>query len=319
MALSSSGVVLDRSDSAFGLMRESNDILDDVEEQRTRMTEDGYLLFRDLIDADVVLEARREILLKMAIVDEIDCINHDVMDAIQSDRAGLRHVNMIALTESIRTGRAYSNVVLNDELVRFLSEFVGGSVVSFDFRWPRFVRPGESTGVHCDGPYITRATTNLWSCWIPLGDVPMVEGGLMILEGSHKSKALQKDYATKDADRENLGWLSTNPVELREQLGGLWLTTNYFVGDVLLFGPYLAHASLDNNSPISRCRLSSDTRYQLETEPLDERWNGDVSNPHGGAQRVFLPGLADDGNVNFTDEWKLVDERGRLTAAATAS
>ena len=51
------------------------------------MEDEGYLLFRELIDPDVVLAARREILLKYATVGEIDSINHPLMDAIQSDDA----------------------------------------------------------------------------------------------------------------------------------------------------------------------------------------------------------------------------------------
>ena len=46
---------------------------------------------------------------------------------------------------------------------------------------------------------------------------------------------------------------------------------------------------------------------------LDDRWNGDISNPHGGPQKAFLPGLSlGSGNKEFEEEWKPVDEFGRL-------
>lgn len=90
---------------------------------------------------------------------------------------------------------------------------------------------------------------------------------------------------------------------------------------MLLFGPYLVHASLDNNSAEGRCRLSSDTRYLLQGDALDPRWNGPVSNPHGGTTpRVFLPGTKGlarkSNNKDFHEEWKEVDEFGRLVAHA---
>jgi hypothetical protein len=58
--------------------------------------------------------------------------------------------------------------------------------------------------------------------------------------------------------------------------------------------------------------LSSDSRYQLHGDPLDERWNGDTRNPHGGTQKVFLPGRCGSArNQDFEAEWKHVDRYKR--------
>ena len=65
--------------------------------------------------------------------------------------------------------------------------------------------------------------------------------------------------------------------ELRRRLGGRWLTADYRAGDLLVFGMYTAHGALDNRS--AAIRLSSDSRYQLAAEPVDERWVG--LNPPG--------------------------------------
>jgi len=81
----------------------------------------------------------------------------------------------------------------------------------------------------------------------------------------------------------------------------------------MCFSPYLVHAALDNRSPVNRCRLTADVRYQSASEPLDDRWNGNNANPHGGAPKVFLPGLSTrNGNREFEEEWKRVDHLGRL-------
>jgi hypothetical protein len=313
MTLSCNGVALETGPDEFGELRDSIGLLGDVAALKQRMNDDGYLFMRGLLDRDTVLAARREILLKFAIVGEIDAINYDVMDGIRSDRSFIDSVNLFAFTDSLRTGAAYGGVVEASVLLDFFAGFLGGPVRSFDFRWPRFMRPGEGTGIHCDGPYITRGTKNVWSAWIPLGDVSMAEGALMVLERSHANEKLRTSYGTRDADREKIGWLSADPVGLRRRLGGAWRSADFRAGDVLLFGPYLVHASLDNNSPERRCRLSSDTRYLLAGDPLDERWNGDIRNPHGGRPRVFLPGLGSvNNNKDFQEEWKDVDELGRL-------
>jgi hypothetical protein len=68
-------------------------------------------------------------------------------------------------------------------------------------------------------------------------------------------------------------------VTLREKLGGRWLTTEFRMGDVLTFTMGTVHASLDNHT--NRFRLSSDSRYQLASEPIDDRWIGEKPPAHG--------------------------------------
>jgi hypothetical protein len=309
--LYSNGHKLDLCPETYGQLRDSNDVLDDPQALEARMAEDGYWLFRGLIGRNAVLEARREILLKYAVIGEIDAINHPLMEGVHSQDSAIDKVNLLAFTESVRTGQAYERVVLDEALTGLLKRSLGGAVCCFDFKWPRLVRPGETCGLHCDAPYVNRGSRNVVTAWIPLGDLAREEGALIILEGSHRNEIVRRRYAHKDADRDHLGWLSTNPITLQKNLGGRWLTTDFRAGDVLLFSMFLVHGALDNHSRTNRCRLTSDTRYQLAGEPLDERWNGDQPKLHGG-RRVFLPGLGSWKNRNFQDEWKSVDERGRL-------
>lgn len=311
--LTSHGMELTTGPGEFGELSDASQLLGDRDRLRERMDTEGYLYLRSFLDRDTVLAAREEILYKFAIVGEIDSVGHPLMDGILSEETFIDKVNVLAFTESLRRGIGYSRVVESPKLLDFFTDFLGGTARAFDFRWPRFMRRGEYTGIHCDGPYITRGTRNVWSAWIPLGDIPMSNGPIMVLERSHRNEELARDYLTRDADREKMGWLSGDPVGLRERLGGRWLSADFRAGDILIFGPDLVHASLDNNSPERRARLSSDTRYQLASDPLDERYNGpDVSNPHGGRRKAFLPGKAPGNNEEFQDEWKPVDERGRL-------
>ena len=320
MKMTFHGIPLDTKPDKFGEFKEANDILNDIPAIKKRLADDGYVLFRGFLDRDVVMKAREEILMKYAIIGEIDAVNHPLMDAVYSEHSFVDKVNLIAFTESIRIGLAYHNVVENERLFKFFERLFGsGPVRTFDFKWPRFFRPGEGTGFHCDSPYINRGTANLYSAWIPLGDVKREEGTLIALENSHKIDSLKNTYSDLDADRDQVGWLGTDPLELQKKLGGRWLSTDFKAGDVFVFTMYLVHGGTDNTSAEGRCRLTSDTRYQLADEPLDNRWNGDTLNPHGG-RRVFMPGLARlNNNRDFEEEWKPVDEYGRLVGFETAS
>lgn len=310
MQLFANGFPIDTSPAMFGELIDSTGLIDDADALRASLAANGYLLLRGLIDPDTVLAARREILLKYASIGEIDD-SHDVMEARVGSTDAVGHVNLRAFSESVRTGYWYSHTVLNPALMAMHQKLLGGTPQAYDFRWPRFVRPGEGCGFHCDGPYMNHGTKNVISSWIPLGHLAPQDGGLIVLENSHTNPDLHEGYLAKDADADGLVWLDNDPVAVQKRYGKRWLTTHFEPGDVLCFTMSTLHGALDNHSPIGACRLSSDSRYQLASEPFDERWNGETIIGHGGS-RVFYPGLGSWNNADFQDEWKFVDEHGRL-------
>ncbi|MGG1552185.1 hypothetical protein [Paenibacillus ferrarius] len=89
-----------------------------------------------------------------------------------------------------------------------------------------------------------RGTQNVYPVWSPLGDIPFEIGGLAI-------------------------W---------EKFGGKWATTEFEAGDVLIFGMFLLHCSLENTT--NQYRLSVDARYQSANEAVDERWSGKKPRSH---------------------------------------
>jgi ectoine hydroxylase-related dioxygenase (phytanoyl-CoA dioxygenase family) len=310
MLLTANGHPVDTSAERLGELESANHLLEDAAAAREALADRGYLFFRELLDPALVLEARREILLKYAILGEVDD-RHPVEDAIAGDGAGVTTANVRAFSESVRTGANYLRITDAPELLEVHAALLEGPVRSFDMRWPRFVRPGEGCGFHCDGPYMNRGTSRVLSSWIPLGRVHRSEGALMILEGSHRSERLAEGYLQTDADRDGLTWLDADPSAVQREYGARWLTTDFEPGDVLVFGMHTLHGALDNRSPTGRCRLSSDSRYQRVDEPADPRWTGAGFDGHGG-RRVFYPGLGRWNNDDFQDEWKDVDELGRL-------
>jgi ectoine hydroxylase-related dioxygenase (phytanoyl-CoA dioxygenase family) len=188
---------------------------------------------------------------------------------------------------------ALKQLLYSGRMMEFFQVFLGGKVRPFDYTWLRAVAPGKGTYPHCDIVYMGRGTDKLYTAWTPLGDISWELGGLMILENSHRLENIKNSYGRKDVDSycanrktahlyaSNQKWwdgaLSKNPVSLRKKYGGRWLSAEFQAGDVLIFGMYTIHASLDNHS--CSIRLSSDSRYQLASESVDERWVG--SNPIG--------------------------------------
>ena len=310
MQLTANGHKIDTSRERFGDLEPMNHLLGDADGLRDAMAERGHLFFRELLDPARVLAARTEVLQKYAILGEIDD-RHPIDDAIAGDGSGVRSANLRAFSESVRGGAHYLAVTDAPELLDVHRCLLGGEVRSFDMRWPRFVRPGEGCGFHCDGPYMNRGTSRIFSSWIPLGRIDRHEGALVLLEDSHRSDRLHDGYLRADADRDGLTWLDDDPVVVQDMYGARWLTTDFRPGDALLFGMHMLHGAIDNASPVGRCRQSSDSRYQRVDEPADPRWNGQDFEGHGGG-RVFYPGLGHWNNEVFQDEWKDVDEHGRL-------
>jgi Phytanoyl-CoA dioxygenase (PhyH) len=276
---------LDPSPQALGELRSSSDVADDPDQLRHRIADDGYLYLPGFFDRGAVLRARRSVTDRLA-------------DEGLTDR-GYPADLAVALpgsTLAFKPDLAHDNQPLHELLygrpmLDFYQRLLGGPVRHYDYTWMRAVAPGRGTAPHGDVVFMGRGTHNLYTAWVPLGDADFTLGGLMVLEGSHRRAEIIDDYALRDVDtyctnvdgddERSLfnGTLSPDPVRLREELGGRWLTAEFMAGDLLTFSIYLVHASLDNRS--DRIRLSSDSRYQLATEPVDERWIGEAPIAHG--------------------------------------
>ncbi|HLA40137.1 MAG TPA: phytanoyl-CoA dioxygenase family protein [Candidatus Glassbacteria bacterium] len=281
-ALTSNKLVIDISPDKFGQLRESNGILEDGAALRRRIKEDGYLLIRGGLDREVVLAARREIVEKLDSVGEIDR-SSPLIEAVGSGRSNRSQIDQDAFLANLRSGEAVKRLAHGMELRGFFTRLLDCEVKPLDYVWVRSVPLGGFTGIHYDWVYMGRGTKRLHTTWVPVGDVPMEGGSLLILENSHRQEELIGSYGQLDVDRDRDknpyrgaegGWYSENPLEVQRELGGRWLTTDFHAGDMLVFGMWTLHCSLDNNSPAGRTRITLDTRWQPASDPIDERWVG---------------------------------------------
>jgi ectoine hydroxylase-related dioxygenase (phytanoyl-CoA dioxygenase family) len=298
VALTYLGRRIDTSPQAFGELRSSGDLLEDQEELRARMSEDGYLYLPGLLERSEVLAARKEVLRRLDAAGRIDR-SRPLSEGIPAADVTDGFVHSLA-----DDNEPLEKVVFHGPMVAFCERFLGGAIRHFDYIWLRAKKPGttDATAPHYDVVFMGRGTKKLCTAWTPLEDVPVEKGGLMILEGSHRLSEVKSTYGAMDVDtyctnrneakdietgqkqwedRVNGGKYADDAVAVREALGGRWLTTDFRAGDVLLFGMYTMHASSDNHA--RSYRLSTDTRYQLASEPVDERWVGENPPAHGPA------------------------------------
>lgn len=294
--LASAGHTLDTSPECFGELKESHDFwLDsDFSSLRRRMAEDGYLYLPGLLDAEEILAARRVVTDRLAAEGVLN-LDFPSLDAVAAEG-----ISIAFRPDVTKNNAPLERALYSGAMVTFFENFLEGEIRHFDYTWFRAISPGKGTRPHCDIVYMGRGTPRLYTAWVPVGNIPLEVGGLMILEGSHlQSDRLQK-YLSRDVDayctnrksaakiesgeKEWLwdGSLSSNPASLRDRLGGRWLTSTEFrMGDVLIFPMNTVHASLDNQS--KQFRFSSDSRYQRADEPADERWVGPTPIAHGPA------------------------------------
>jgi hypothetical protein len=258
----------------LGELRDCNAIMGNLDALRQRMAEDGYLLIRRFHDPERVKAARRVLLENLAANGQIDT-RYPLDEAVIAE--GARGA-FLGGAKAVTHTPEFLAVVESPEVMQFFTDFLGAPAMTFNYKWLRAVGKDEFTGAHYDIVYMGRGTTNLYTVWTPLGDVPLEKGPLAILEGSHRLEKLKETYGRVDVDRDRLeGWFSNDPVEMVDKFGGRWLTTEFEAGDAIIFGMFTMHGSLNNVT--NTYRLSCDTRYQRADEPADERWIGE--NPKG--------------------------------------
>lgn len=291
---------IDTSPEAFGQLESAINLLGDRAALQAKMAVEGYLFLPGLLNRDDVLAARRVFAERLAAGGYIDP-RFPLMDVVAHPTA-----DCAFMPELAGDNPELTRVVYGPQMLGFFEQLLGGEVRHFDFTWVRAVAPGRGTDPHMDIVYMGRGTTKLYTAWTPIGDVPLSMGGLLILERSHRHDRLNENYGKKDVDTfcanrrgddysdmgggGNIaagGRLSRDAVKLRQNLGGRWLTADFTTGDVLVFSMFTVHTSLDNAS--NAIRLSTDTRYQLASEPIDERWVGEKPIGHGpGAKKGLI-------------------------------
>ncbi len=249
----------------------------------TQLEQRGYLLLRGALDADEVMEARHEVLRRLAAVGEI-ADPPEAAIATGASRRAEREPDLGAFWRSVSEGPALRRVANGPRMHALMERLFGEPVAHFSFLWLRAMTSGRASPLHVDHPYMNRGSSRLVTVWTPLGAVARHEGPLYMVEGSHRWPELRTRFEGVDVDAQPgaVGHMAEHPVDLAAAHGARLLTTAFRPGDCMIFGMFTAHAAFDNHAEGGKVRLSFDTRFQPARDPMDERFSGPNPPAHGG-------------------------------------
>ena len=244
-----------------GEFRVSNDALDDARELRRRIGEEGYLFFRKLQDPDQLWDLRRDML---DVIKDGGWLQTgtDPMDGIAdiSKRCTEGDPEYPAVYHEVYKLESFHRAGHWPVVLDTMEKIIGGPVMPQPQKVARLwfpqstdhTTPSHQDYVHFQGTYET------YTCWTPVGDCPRELGGLAILPGTHKARTVYDHHFS-------LGAGSLTVDEDRRE--GDWLTTDYEIGDCLMFHSLTLHRALPNVTP-DRLRVSLDNRYQAVGSPI---------------------------------------------------
>ncbi len=275
-------------DNLIGMLRECDSGPNDSKDLQRRLNEDGYILFRDILNSDDVRAARAEVFGRLEQVGEIKPPAIDGIATGESQRESVPDLGQF--WRSVNEGTDLRNVTHGERLREIVSAVIGEPARPHDLMYLRPTAAGRSTNLHYDFPFFAGRSNRIVTAWIPLGDVPVSDGPLVIVEGSNRFSDLidpirQINYAADHSNEtvQRAAYETQNaegPLALVRKRGARFLTTDFRAGDLMIFSGFTMHGSLDNNSPVNRVRLSVDVRYQPASDPADdERYFG--NNPSG--------------------------------------
>lgn len=238
-------------------LRVSNEALNEPEELQRRIADEGYLFFKGLQDRDKMLSLRRQMMSRLQEVgwivpgtDPMDGIADISRQCTEGDNEYHEGYGEIYKLE------AFHRIAHEPEVTDVLGKIAGETVMPHPQKiariwFPQYTEhttPTHQDFVHFQGNFETL------TCWSPIGDCPKELGGLAVLPKSHKVGRVLDHHFSLGA-----GGLNVIPEE-HDELETHWHSTDYEVGDALIFPALTIHKALPNVTE-DRMRLSLDNRY----------------------------------------------------------
>lgn len=262
-----------------GTFRDGTPLLADAQSLRSRAEEDGMLFFKNLLPRDDIMQVRlgiMRILERYGLTDpayglldgmaDVDKVNRYAAEELQWNGVGVP----FDIYRDIQRLESFHALAHHPALLSMYRVLFGEEAFPHPRNIGRIMLPHRDAKVtpsHQDFLHI-QGNSETWTCWIPLGDVPLKLGGLTVLRGSHKSGLLGVTEAP------GAGGLETILCGLDYE----WLTADYEAGDVLTFNSLTVHKSLPNHVP-GAIRISCDFRYQALTPEV--KLEAGSLQPHG--------------------------------------
>ena len=237
---------------------DSTPSLDDAQALRTRMRQDGYLFIRRLLPAGQLAALRLQLL---AIARDNGWVekNSPLTEAI-ADQNGFCVEPTPEYMDAYRPMYAlpeFHALQHHPALVGLLEKLLDGPVLPHPRLIGRTIFPKResfTTPPHQDFIPI-QGTTETYTAWFPLHDLPPDMGVLEVAAGSHQDGVYEFSPA-----------LGAGGLAIADPLADTWTGGPFEAGDVLLFHSMTAHRGVANTG--ESLRLSIDARYQRLDAPI---------------------------------------------------
>jgi hypothetical protein len=247
--------------------QDSTDVVEDGAELSSRMETNGYLYVQNLLPAELLEELRLKFL-KLARDGGWVKTDAPLDDAI-ADMNGFcvePEPNYLEVYHEYYKLPEFHALQHHPALTGLLTRMAGVEI----FPHPRLIartifpqREEFTTPPHQDFVPI-QGTSDTYTAWFPLSDLPAKMGGLTICAGSHRHGVYNFQPA-----------LGAGGLEITDPLDGDWVSGEFKQGDVLFFHSLAVHQGRPNHS--DRLRISVDARYQRVSDPV----NPDSLEMHG--------------------------------------
>jgi hypothetical protein len=241
-------------------LRDSSELLEDTLALRERIAVDGYVFIRHLLNPDFVEGIGRA---GLSALQEAGWTAPGMDPVTAPPRLPVRAVRMRDAFGNPGYRRIVADPGFNclpfiSPLGALMARILGPLGVCYPRRIPRVVYPA-SLVPRQPGNYVHKdygSVQDMFTCWVPFGDVPQSLGGLAVLPGSQHTARIE-----------------------HRPLDGLepgWVSADYRAGDVLVFHCLTTHAALPNRE--RHMRFSGEYRWQLADQPAPRRM---VIGPNG--------------------------------------
>jgi ectoine hydroxylase-related dioxygenase (phytanoyl-CoA dioxygenase family) len=285
--LTSNGAPIPYTPHYFGALQAS-DPATDAAALRARYDADGYVFLKNAVSAEMVLKLREAYLTQFAAG---FCKDDDTRRGAFSGQIpqGPGHGHPGHPAHGFVRSAAF-HAFADQPVFKALAETFFDAPATRIRRTPlRHFIPGRKVAsrAHTDRTYIEGVAADIVTIWVPLGDSPLVSGGLLYLENSHRDGALEDNVRARQArgeapmDRSHDTRPLTHDLKwIADATGHRWLSADYAAGDVVIHSPAIVHASTDPGDT-DYMRISTDLRFRRADSPADPRWSSDWSADDG--------------------------------------
>jgi phytanoyl-CoA hydroxylase len=220
-----------------------------LKQARQQYDREGYAIFRDVLDADLIQESS------------------DHIDWLLARNPGVRPEQLHH--HLMRNDPFWVRLVSDDRLLDIAELFVGPNIALFASHYIS-KRPYDGQAVlwHQDGSYWPLEPMEVVTLWLAVDDSVPENGCMRVIPGTQTSRLLRRDELQERTDVENVLESGMDPALVDESKA---VDLILKAGDVSVHQPTVIHGSNANTSPMRRAGLTiryipSSTRITSDDE-----------------------------------------------------